>query len=74
MQPNEEHIMINIFEILNTMFKGKKTYYLAIATVLGTVSAYLHGGITLMEAIEPILLALFGTTLRSGINTVSEKK
>lgn len=53
--------------------KGKKTYFLSGAAILGAIGAYLGGELQAMEAIYTILGALGFTALRDGMKTESKK-
>lgn len=60
---------LSILEMLNKKFAGKKTYIVAIATVLGTLSTYFLGEITLLETLQLVVPAVIGATLKHGQTT-----
>ena len=49
------------------MFKGYKTYILAVVTVVGAVAAYLVGDSTLNSTVQLVVTALMGAFIRNGI-------
>lgn len=51
------------------MLKGKKTYLTALATVFGAAAGVLSGTLLLPDAVQLIVTAVIGATLRSGIKT-----
>lgn len=55
------------------MLKGYKTYVLAGVTAIGAVASYLVGDLTLPAAVQMIVTAGIGATLRSGVNSAVEK-
>ena len=49
------------------MFAGYKTYIVAGITVISTIGTYLVGDMTLGDAIQLVVTAVIGVTLRAGI-------
>lgn len=49
------------------MFKGKKTYIVAAVTVIGAVASYLVGDASLTDALQLIVPAVLGATIRHGV-------
>ena len=49
------------------MLKGYKTYIVAVMAVLGAVSTFLIGEISLIEMFQLIVPALVGAFLRKGV-------
>lgn len=54
------------------MLKGKKTYVVAVLSILGAIGAYLTGDATMAEAIQLSITAVLGATLRAGMATETE--
>lgn len=50
------------------MFNGKKTYIVGIGTILGAVGGVMSGGLPLDQAIQLVVTALLGMTIRHGVN------
>ena len=50
-------------------FPGYKTYILVAGVVLGAVSQWLTGDLSLGDMINQIALSLMGATIRKGIKT-----
>lgn len=50
--------------------KGWKTYLVCIAAIIGVAVLWADGGLSHLEAVEGIVKALFGITLRAGIAKV----
>ena len=50
------------------MLKGYKTYVVAVMAVLGAVSTFLLGEITLVEMFQLVVPALVGAFLRKGVS------
>ena len=48
---------------------GKKTYLLLMATIIGTVVAWVEGKVDTMQGIYAIIAALAGMTLRAGVTS-----
>ena len=49
------------------MLEGYKTYIVAGLAVLGAVAGYLVGDMSLSDAVQVIVTAVLGATLRDGI-------
>lgn len=49
------------------MFKGKKTYITGAVTVIGALASYLVGDIQLVDALQLVVPALLGMTVRNAI-------
>jgi SOS-response transcriptional repressor LexA len=49
------------------MFKGKKTYIVAVAGVVMAVAGYFHGDFSAVEAGQTAMTAIIGATLRHAI-------
>ena len=56
------------------MLAGYKTYIVAGVAVLSTVASYLVGDIGLTDAIQIIVPAIIGATVRHGITTTTTIK
>lgn len=54
------------------MFAGKKTYILAVVTVISAVASFLVGDATLGDTIQLCVTALTGAFLRHGIATATK--
>ena len=52
---------------MNGILKGKKTYVAATLAVLGAVAGYLTGDIVLTDAVQLVVTAVLGATIRHGI-------
>ena len=65
--------MNNVTEILLGKFRGKKTYITSIATALIAVATYFLGQTSLLETIELVIAAAFGSTFRSAFAVFSDK-
>jgi len=48
---------------------GKKTYIVGIGAILTAVGAYLTGNAELADAIQAVITAVLGMTIRNGIKT-----
>jgi phage-related holin len=55
------------------MLKGYKTYIVAGLAVIGAVAGYLTGDVTLSNAIQLVVTAVIGATIRNGITTEAQK-
>lgn len=53
-------------EKIRKMLSGKKTYLVAIASILGAVIGFANGA-SLMDALQIIITAILGSTIRAGI-------
>lgn len=53
------------------MMNGKKTYMVALATILGAGSAFLSGQLAAPDAIQMAITAILGATIRHGISTTA---
>lgn len=51
------------------MFKGYKTYIVAAVAVIGAVAGFLVGDLAMADAIQLVVTAVLGATIRSGVNT-----
>lgn len=60
-----------LHETFNETFKGKKTYAAAALTILGALTAYLGGEVTMYQALLTMVPAIFASTLRHGIKTAA---
>mgnify|MGYP003534242886 CR=1 FL=1 len=49
------------------MFKGQKTYIMAVVAVIGVVAGYLVGDLSLVDAAQLAVTAVLGATIRHGI-------
>ena len=49
------------------MFKGYKTYIVAAVAVISAIASYLVGDMTLADAVQVMVPALLGATLRNAI-------
>lgn len=49
------------------MFKGQKTYIMAVVAVIGAVAGYLVGDLSLVDAAQLVVTAVLGATIRHGI-------
>lgn len=58
---------MNYLNQLNEALKGKKTFIIASATIIGGLSAYVQDQITVLQLIDLIVPALLGGTIRSAI-------
>lgn len=58
---------MDILAQIGAWLKGKKTYIVMLAALLGAVAGYASGEITLVQAIEAVLAALGLGALRSGV-------
>lgn len=47
---------------------GKKTYIVALGTILGAVGAYLTGEADIANTIQLVITAIFASTVRHGIS------
>lgn len=65
--------MNGILSKIEAFLDGKKTYFLAISAVLGSLVAYLNHSISLNELIAAIWAALTAGSLRSGIGNTNPK-
>ena len=57
--------------ILNWL-KGKKTYLIALAAIIGAIAAYANGDMTLLQMAEAIFIACGGASLRAGIAKIGQ--
>ena len=55
------------------MFKGKKTYIVAVLAVITAIGAYLTGDATIAETVQLAITAILGATIRSGVTTEAKK-
>lgn len=46
---------------------GKKTYVVAILAALGAIAGYLTGDVQLSDAVQLVVTAVLGATVRNGI-------
>jgi hypothetical protein len=46
---------------------GKKTYIVAILSALGAVGSYLTGEASLADALQVLITAVMGATIRAGV-------
>lgn len=53
---------------------GKKTYLVALASILGAGAGFLTGEMSAPQAIQLAITALLGATIRHGITTESAPK
>ena len=53
---------------MNGILKGKKTYVVAALTILGAIASYLTGDVALSDAVQLVVTAALGATIRSGIS------
>lgn len=51
------------------MFKGYKTYIVATVAVIGAIAGFLVGDVAMADAIQLVVTAVLGATIRSGVNT-----
>lgn len=56
-----------MLEKIRVAISGKKTYIIMVITIIGTIVAWSQGQIDTQKAIELILAAIAGVTLRAGI-------
>ncbi len=49
------------------ILKGKKTYIVAAVAVIGAVSGYLTGDVAMNDAIQLVVTAVLGATIRNGV-------
>jgi hypothetical protein len=52
---------------LKNWFKGKKTYFLALALISYAAGGYFTGNLTSQQALELIYSSSFAVTIRAGI-------
>lgn len=50
------------------MLKGKKTYITGVLTIVGAAASYLVGDISLLDAIQLMVPAVLGMTVRNAIS------
>lgn len=50
---------------------GKKTYFVAVASVLGAIAGVLSGQIAVPDAAQLIVTAVLGATIRHGVQSSS---
>lgn len=55
------------------MLKGYKTYIVGAVAIVGAVGAYLAGDTSITEALQIIVPAVLGMTIRHGITTEADK-
>jgi hypothetical protein len=55
------------------ILKGYKTYVVGIVSVLGFVTGYLIGDVSLADAANGVVTAVLAMTVRSGINSAVAK-
>jgi phage-related holin len=55
------------------MFKGYKTYIMAGVAVIGAVAAYLVGDLALSDAVQLVITAVLGATVRAGSKADADK-
>lgn len=55
------------------MFNGKKTYVAAGATILGSLAGLLSGAVALPDAVQLIVTAVLGATIRHGVSSEVQK-
>lgn len=53
--------------------KGYKTYIVAGLTIVGAIAGYLIGDTSLTDALQVIVPAVLGITIRNGITTEAQK-
>ena len=58
-----------LLDLLNSKFKGKKTYTTAAVAVLTAAISYLSGEATLIQALQLAVTGAMGATLRHGLST-----
>ena len=66
-------LTIQILNQLKTMLKGYKTYIKGALAVIGAVAGYVTETLSISDALQAILTAIMGMTIRSGVTTDSEK-
>jgi phage-related holin len=54
------------------MLKGYKTYIVAAVAVIGAVAGFLVGDLSMADAIQLVVTAVLGATIRSGVNTATK--
>jgi len=59
--------IIKLLKRLKYMLKGKKTYVTGTLAILTAIAAYLTGDSTLIEAIQLVVTAALGMTVRNAI-------
>ena len=62
-----------MFDKIKKLLEGKKTYLTAISAIIGALIGFANGTIDAGVAIQIIITAILGMTLRAGI-TKSEPK
>lgn len=67
-----EYIM-KIYELLNSKFEGKKTYSVAAITVLSAFISYFAGELSMFQALQIVVPAVMGATIRHGVKTEATK-
>lgn len=50
------------------MFVGYKTYILGVVAIIGAIASYLVGDLALADAIQLVVTAGLGMTVRAGIS------
>lgn len=61
--------MKNILTKIDTFLSGKKSYLVALSTIIGAIAFYYNGQITSYDTIQLILGALGLSTLRDAIKS-----
>lgn len=59
--------MLKLFNVIRALLKGKKTYLISVIGIVGALTAFATGVLTMPQLIEAILVALGLSTLRAGI-------
>lgn len=66
-------LTIQILNKLKTMLKGYKTYVAGTLAIITAIGSYLTDAATLPEALQAILTAVIGMTVRAGISNTAAK-
>lgn len=66
-------LAIKILYQLKTMLAGYKTYIAGVVAIITAIGGYLSDSISVSDALQAILTAIMGMTIRSGVTTEKEK-
>ena len=60
-------VVKKMLDKIKDLVSGKKTYILMVISIIGTIVAWSQGAIDTVKAVELIIAAITGVTLRAGV-------
>lgn len=62
-----------MFQSARESLQGWKTYIVGVAAILGTAAAWIAGDLSIAEAVQAVITAIMGMTIRAGIANEAAK-